>query len=282
MHLSPCYKKFTGFIATSQKRSAEESKVTGRLKRIRTPTDGSSSTVGLFTKECFVWKKWRKTVKTKTDIPYKITTINAEIKIKEAAEMKNDHELLGQIQDVDLVAKELMMHKQCYLENTRCLRSKTKDTAQEDIQETQGDFEKVKEFISDTILECNKVVSMTALHRLYGTGYGKENEKVYRNKLKARIVKEFEESLKVLKIDCKTPEVVVSSIGLESTSIVKSKESVLKLAAEYLRDDILDYTSKVDQSIWPPTCDSLQNSERDFPSTLNEFLRCVLKTRDHE
>ena len=122
---------------------------------------------------------------------------------------------------------------------------------------------------------------MTALHRLYGTGYGKENEKVYRNKLKARIVKEFEESLKFLKIDCKTPEVVVSSTRRESTSIVKSKESVLKQAAEYLRDDILDYASKVDQSIWPPTYDSLQKSERVFPSTLNEFLRCVLKTRDH-
>ena len=58
---------------------------------------------------------------------------------------------------------------------------------------------------------------MTALHRLYGTGYGKENEKVYRNKLKARIVKESGESLKFLKVDCKTPEVVVSSTGLEST-----------------------------------------------------------------
>ena len=88
-------------------------------------------------------QKWRKTVKTKTDIPYKITTINAEMKIKEAAEIKNDHELLGQIQDVDLIAKELMMHKQCYIEYTRCLSSKTKDTAQEDIQETQGDFNKV-------------------------------------------------------------------------------------------------------------------------------------------
>ena len=45
---------------------------------------------------------------------------------------------------------------------------------------------------------------MTDLHKLYGTGYGKENEKVYRNKLKARIVKEFGESLKFLEIDCKT------------------------------------------------------------------------------
>ena len=62
---------------------------------------------------------------------------------------------------------------------------------------------------------------------------------------------------------------------------MKNKESVLKQAAEYPRDDILYYASKVDQSIWPPTCDSLQNSERDFPSTLNEFLRYVLKTRDH-
>ena len=101
---------------------------------------------------------------------------------KETAEMKNDHKLHGQIQDVDLIAKELMMHKQCYLEYTRCLSSKTKDTAQEDIPETQGDFDKVKEFISDAILECNKAVSMTALHKLYGTDYSKENEKVYRNK----------------------------------------------------------------------------------------------------
>ena len=140
VHLNPCDKKFTHFIATSQKRSVEESKVTGRLKQIRTSTNGSCSTVGLFPKESFVCKKLRKTVKTKTYIPYKITTINAEMKIKEAAEMKNDHKLLGQIQDVALIAKELMMHK-CYLE---CLSSKTKDTAQEDIQETQGDFDKVK------------------------------------------------------------------------------------------------------------------------------------------
>ena len=138
--------------------------------------------------------------------------------------------------------------------------------AQERGQETQGDFDQVKEFISDAILKCNKAVSVTALHKLYGTGYGKENEKVYTNKLKARIVKEIGESLKFLKIDCKTPEVVVSSpTGLESTPIVKNKGSVLKQEAEYLRDDILDYASKVDQSIWLPTCDSLQNSERDFP-----------------
>ena len=113
---------------------------------------------------------------------------------------------------------------------------------------------------------------MTALHKLYGTDYKKENEKVYNSKLKARIVNESGESLKFLKIDCKAPEVVVSSTGLESTSIVLNKEFVLKQAAEYLSDDILDYASKVDQSIWPPTCDSLQNSERDSPSTLNKFL----------
>ena len=150
------------------------------------------------------------------------------------------------------------------------MSSKTKVTAQEDIQETQGDFDKVKKFISDAILECNKAISMTALRKLYGTGYGKENEKVYRNKLKARIVKEFGESVKFPNTDCKAPDVVVSSIGLESTSIVKNKESVLKQAAQYLHDDILDYSSKVDQSIWIPTCHSLQNSEKDFPSTLNE------------
>ena len=62
------------------------------------------------------------------------------------------------------------------------LELRNKDTAQEDIQETQGDFDKVKEFISNAILERNNAVSMTAPHKLYGTGYGKENEKLYRNK----------------------------------------------------------------------------------------------------
>ena len=65
VYLNPCYKKFTRFIATSRKKLTEESKVTGRLKRIRTSTDGSSSTVGLFPKECFVCKNGEKQSKQK-------------------------------------------------------------------------------------------------------------------------------------------------------------------------------------------------------------------------
>eukprot|EP00794_Sanderia_malayensis_P017104 gene17104-18825_t len=76
---------------------------------------------------------------------------------------------------------------------------------------------------------------MTAVHKLYGTGYESKIEKVYRNKLKARIVKEFTD------FDGKTPGVVVSSAELNSTSIMKDKKFVPKQAAEYLRNDILDY-----------------------------------------
>ena len=86
-----------------------------------------------------------------------------------------------------------------------------------------GDIESVKTFINETVLEQNQAVSITVLYRLYGTGYGQENEKIYRNKLKKRIFDEYGDSLNFFKVDGKTPEVVVNLDGLNSTTIVKDK-----------------------------------------------------------
>ena len=36
--------------------------------------------------------------------------------MKEAAKVKNDEKLLIQIRDVDLIAKELQMHRICYID----------------------------------------------------------------------------------------------------------------------------------------------------------------------
>ena len=49
-----------------------------------------------------------------------------------------------------------------------------------------------------------------------------------------------------LKVDRKTPEVVVSSEGLHSTSIVKDKTGIIKQAAEYLQEEILEHASNTD------------------------------------
>ena len=61
-------------------------------------------------------------------------------------------------------------------------------------------IESVKKFIIEAVLEQTQAVSITVLYRLYCTGYGQENDKIYQNKLKKRIFDEYGDSLKFLKV----------------------------------------------------------------------------------
>ena len=81
-----------------------------------------------------------------------------------------------------------------------------------------------------------------------------------------------------LNADGQTTEVIVSRSALNSTTVVKDKNGVLKQAAEYLREEILSYAANYKAS-WPPSCDSLKEEEKDYPSILNEFFTCVLKLK---
>ena len=114
---------------------------------------------------------------------------------------------------------------------------------------------------------------------IYGTGYGHEHEKVYRNRLKSKIVDEFGDEILFLNVDGQTPEVTVSRATLDSTTVIRDKNAVLKQVAEYLHEEIMSYAANYKAS-WPPTCDSLKEEEKDYPSILNEFFTCVLKSKD--
>eukprot|EP00112_Aurelia_sp_Birch-Aquarium-sp1_P000730 Seg1070.14 transcript_id=Seg1070.14/GoldUCD/mRNA.D3Y31 product="hypothetical protein" protein_id=Seg1070.14/GoldUCD/D3Y31 len=119
VHLEPCYKKFTTIIARLRKRKSNDQEEPSRLKRTR--NEGNPSTSGIFPKVCFACKKQRQTIKKKIYVAYAIATENAAAKIKEAAALKEDNKLLIQIMGVNLIAKELMTHKQCYLDYIRCV-----------------------------------------------------------------------------------------------------------------------------------------------------------------
>ena len=67
-----------------------------------------------------------------------------------------------------------------------------------------------------------------------------------------KLVKEFGDSLTFLKIGGNKLEVVVSKAGLDSTAVVKEKTAELKQAAEYIREDILQYAEKLDNPSCPP------------------------------
>lgn len=72
---------------------------------------------------CFFCKQTRKEFNKRTYCPYKITTVDAEQKIKEVAVMKEDEQLLLHIRDLDLIAKEFRMHNPCY---NNCVRKLSK------------------------------------------------------------------------------------------------------------------------------------------------------------
>ena len=94
-------------------------------------TDEAGSCDGFFPKACTFCNQYRKTVRRKSRNAYKILAKEAEQNIKRAANVKNDRPLLCQIQDVDLIAKELMIHKKCYLDYTRILDSIVKKATEE-------------------------------------------------------------------------------------------------------------------------------------------------------
>ena len=110
-------------ISSDRKRKSKPPTRTSKRKRA---DEASSSTLGIFPKVCFVCKQSRKTIKKKIYYPYMITESKTEQKIKDAAELKNDHDILTEIRGVDLIAKELMTHKQCYIDYTRCISEKNK------------------------------------------------------------------------------------------------------------------------------------------------------------
>ena len=206
----------------------------------------------------------RKSVNKTVYTLHKITTNDAVELVKKVAEIKNDEQFLLRIRGVDLIAKEMQMHRICYIDYTRIITLKSKPSEADETEFKCGDFESVKSCISGSILTLNQAVSITVLHQIYGTGFGNENEKVYRDKLKKRIIDEYGESVMFVKVDGKTPEVVVSSEGLhpttiDNTGIIKQDNTgIIKQAAEYLQEEILEYASNMDMLDWPPGLEQLK------------------------
>ena len=124
--------------------------------------------------------------------------------------------------------KEIRTHDDCYTEHVRCLREKPKDQNLSSPADITGGFDAVRKFINDIILLCNNDVSMVKLHNLYKTSVGNVNARVYRSKVKDRIKSEFGNQLFFWTINSTTPQDVVSSEEINSNTIRKSKEEIIK------------------------------------------------------
>ena len=90
-----------------------------------------------------------------------------------------------------------------------------------------------------------------------------------------------------LKIDSTTPEVIASTKGVNTTTIpnqktiISIKYLVLNEAAQLLREDVLEYATKFEETEWPPTTASLQSRLDTIPESVLQFMESLLKNPGH-
>ena len=200
----------------------------------------SSLTAGLFATACFKYNVGQRKRKDKSEVPHKVTLQSAALKHKLAAIKSNDEPRIIQFNARDTSSKclqylmelEIRTYDDCYTEYVCCLQKKPKDQNLSSPADVTGGFGVVGKFINDNIFHCYNAVSMVKLHDLYKTGVDNVNARVYRSKLKDRIKSELGNQLLFLTINSTTPQAVVSSERINSNTIFKDKEEIIKKCAK--------------------------------------------------
>lgn len=90
----------------------------------------------------------------------------------DAAIEKDDTEMLLEVTDIDLIAKEFQKHVKFYRDYTR---HKTGEKYKDEIPEeyvAHGNYEAVLSIVMDKILEGKQCISMGTFQNVYGVGVG--------------------------------------------------------------------------------------------------------------
>ena len=200
-----------------------------------------------------------------------------ELTIKVAAEERQYEEVLRDIRDGNLLAKEFQVHDKCRLGYTR----KRMFVEGDGSNEPSSNLELVKKFIKSNIIEGNQAVSMAVVHEMCGDGH--LGNTIYRSKLKQKIPDIYPEQLYFLTVDGKTPQVIVSKEGISFNNLmhVHTEECPQHNAAKALRQDILDYESSLPDLPWPLHVEILKELMESMTKSLTDFLSTLLINPGH-
>ena len=146
----------------------------------------------------------------------------------------------------------------------------------------KGNADKLFSYIEENILSFGRSISTQQLTEIFGiSGYDRRSRYYVKNIIKEK----YGDKLIFLTVSTNEPQVVLRSISHTSDeNLLKSnKESVLKQAADILRDDIDSFLIEdvQKQSTWPPTVDSLKVSHQRYPKSLSLFFSNLLKNKKH-
>lgn len=284
IHLEPCYKKFVRILsdktgASSQpdcRSSVQESSAScSRPKRAKTSVGADSR--GVYPPECNFCKTYRIKRQQQNFWPITISTEQAVITLKQAAEAKEDQSLYYEIKDLDLIAKEFKYHEPCYRDFTRKIRQV--NFLNEKEPRPAGDFDSVIECLNVKVLSENQAVSMKVLHDIFGLH---PEDTRYRSKLKARIQSEFGDKLYFLVATHNTPEVVVNASAIDHHTLFNDRSHVIEQAAQYLREGIIQFVKATPELAWPFSIDEVTSENRQAPDSVFCFLQCLLQNKSHQ
>ena len=185
------------------------------------------------------------------------------------------------IKDEDLIAKEFKYHEYCYIKFTRGFGNSAKDSNITSPDSTnvysKGDFNKVKLMIKNEVLMNGRAISMNVLHSAYGLC---ESDTRYRNKLKQRIVKQFDTEILFLPSVENNSEVIVSKEAIQHDTLWK-KEDNIKIVAKQLKEDIKKHYSAQNENSFPVFHEQVVQLEKKLPESVLQFLENLLKSEGH-
>ena len=121
-----------------------------------------------------------------------------------------------------------------------------------------GNLLAVETYIREKVLSFKQVVSMAALHELYGLNVGDSR---YRSKLKTILTDKFPNQLSFIPIHHNKPDVVMSTEAISDYFQLPDNTAMLEQADTIIRNDILNYCTAIPDVSWPPDISELQSGK---------------------
>jgi hypothetical protein len=297
-----CYKKFVNVSRLQIPADTEVKNCNPSRWSTRT---GKSEAGTLFPQNrCIFCKKERKSIKGKTEYLSKCETESAERTIKDVANSKQDFQLLCEIGDEDLRAKEARYHESCrrdYVRREDRVHHQTVNNEEDDDRQLTSTgslidiksayaeaFQNVCKYVDQEILQGGRVVRMSMLQNI-NQQFMHDNFPEFYNpghtaqKLKTKLVAKYSSQLQFwLPQACCKSELVFSStldIGeaVESAFEASTSESkVLQRAAAILRSDVKNAFSQSASMPWPPSAEFLLSNTIQPPNNVTEFIAQVI------
>ena len=183
----------------------------------------------------------------------------------------NDKELLSQIKDLDLIAKEFKFHLQpCYRYFTRENKKIEKPLIYD-----KGDFQSVLNCINENIIRHHQAVYLLALHEIFGLNPG---DRRYRKNLKLRIEDHFKEEVMFLSSPSSSQYILVGKNTFDSNPMTcLSVDENIRYVAEYLKSEIIKQSKDLPEVGWPATFDELSDVRLKSPECVTTFLQFLLQ-----